>query len=73
MIVYRLVQHTFGGGKYGDFSLPKTIGYYSTERLAKAGRHTHRNQLAGASKQSAMLDRTLDSDYTIEPVEVHQS
>ena len=70
MIIFQLIQHTFGGGVYGDFSLPKTIGHYSTERKAKEAQRAHRNMLAGASRQSEMLDRTLDSDYTIQRIEV---
>ena len=67
MTIYKLEQVSWGGQTYSDFGLPKTLGYYASERLVKAAIAVDRKRKAVNVK---LEDRTLDNDYQTTAIEV---
>lgn len=68
MTIYRLVLVTLCNGAVGDFSLPKTLGYFKRSESAYQRRD---QQIAlDASKDRHDLSWTTSDDYRIEPVNV---
>ena len=69
MKIYRAKHLTFDNGRVGDFSLPRTMGYWETRQSAERAVD---QDIERRSVNSSPYDRTGIADYVVTEIEVNK-